>query len=147
MKQIKFEIKSNNDVWSLIDRNYNTFLIDKFNPHDIVEWWKTDLKTHNGFLLENLNVRMLECDVQTDLDGLKKILDLNTQQLRIYQFDKAIPDTLEFQHLADESKFQILKQNGLKHFYFLDFEILSIASFDEEFILKTKDNPITELRI
>lgn len=86
-------------------------------PNEVIEWWKTDLKTQSGTEFKNLSVRQMEVDVQTDLNGLKKILELNTRQLRIYQFDKPISDTLEIDRLLENNRKQILKQNRLKYFF------------------------------
>lgn len=86
-------------------------------PNEVIEWWKTDLKTQSGTEFKNLSVRQMEMDVQTDLNGLKKILELNTRQLRIYQFDKPISDTLEIDRLPENNRKQILKQNRLKYFF------------------------------
>ena len=89
----------------------------------------------------------MEMDVQTDLNGLKKILELNTNQLRIYQFEKPVSDTLEIKRLPEKYRNQILKQNGLKHFFFVDFEFITIGSFDSEFIAEIELNPKFEKRI
>ena len=89
----------------------------------------------------------MEMDVQTDLNGLKEILEMNTNHLRIYQFDKPISDTLEIQKLPENNRNLILKQNGLKHFFFVDFEFITISSFESEFINGIKLNPKFEKRI
>lgn len=113
----------------------------------MVEWWKMDFKMENGFELKNLSVRQMEMDVQTDLSGLKKILELNTGQFRIYQFDKPISDTLEIERLPENKHIQILRQNGLKHFFFIDFEMVTIGSFDPEFIWQIETQSKFEKRI
>jgi len=41
-------------------------------PNEVIEWWKTDLKTQSGTEFKNLSVQQMEMDVQTDLKGLKK---------------------------------------------------------------------------
>ena len=89
----------------------------------------------------------MEFDIQTDLSELKNILELNTNQLRIYQFDKPISDTLEIERLPEKSLNQILKQNGLRHYFFIDFEIITIGSFETDFIKSIKTNPTFESRI
>ncbi|QXP71911.1 hypothetical protein H0I29_07510 [Polaribacter sp. R2A056_3_33] len=86
-------------------------------PNEVIEWWKTDLKTQSGTEFKNLSARQMEMDVQADLNGLKKILELNTRQLRIYQLDKPISDTLEIDRLPENNRKQILKQNRLKYFF------------------------------
>ncbi len=136
MNELIFEINSNEEIWDLFDKKLDSIFIHKFVPNEVIEWWKTDLKTQNGFEFKNLLVRQIEMDVQTDLNGLKKILELNTRQLRVYQFEKPIADTLEIERLPENNRYQILKQNGLKHFFFVNFELITIESFESEFIEK-----------
>lgn len=147
MNELTFEINSNEEIWELFDKNLNSIFIHKFVPNEVIEWWKTDLKTQNGIEFKNLSVRQMEMDVQTDLNGLKKILELNTNQLRIYQFEKPISGTLEIERLPKKNRNQILKQNGLKHFFFVDFEFITIGSFESEFISEIELNPKFDKRI
>lgn len=147
MEEITFEIESNNEIWELIDKEFNSIFIHKFNPNQAIEWWKTDLKTKGGQILENISVRQMELDVQTDLSGLKQIIEMNTHYLSIYQFEKKVSDTLQLERLPEKSKEQILKQNGLKHIFWINFEFLIVRSFDTEFINSIKNNPRFEKRI
>jgi|SRR5690554_1183016 len=147
MNELTFEINSNEEIWELFDKELNSIFIHKFVPNEVIKWWKTDLKTQSGIEFKNLSVRQMEMDVQTDLNGLKKILKLNTNQLRIYQFDKPISDTLEIENLPKSNRNLILKQNGLKHCFFVDFEFMTIGSFESEFIKRIESNPKFEKRI
>ena len=147
MQELTFEIESSEEIWELFDKDLDSIFIHRFVPNEAIEWWKTDLKTQNGTEFKNLSVRQVEMDVQTDLNGLKKILDLNTRKLRIYQFEKPISDTLEIQRLPEKNRNLILKQNGLKHFFFVDFEFITIGSFAPEFINGIEQNPKFEKRI
>ncbi len=147
MKELKFKIESNQEIWELFDKDLDSIFIHKFVPNEVTEWWKTDLKTQSGTEFKNLFVRQMEMDVQTDLNGLKKILELNTRQLRIYQFDKPISDTLEIGRLPEKNRNLILKQNGLKHFFFVNFEFITIGSFESEFISRIELNPKFEKQI
>lgn len=147
MQELTFEIESNEEIWELFDRNLDSILIHKFVPNEVIKWWNTDLKTQNGTEFKNLSVRLMEMDVQTDLTGLKKILELNTRQLRIYQFGKPISGTLEIEKLPEKNRNLILKQNGLKHYFFLNFELITIGSFESEFINGIEVNPKFEKRI
>ena len=147
MQELTFEIESNEEIWELFDKDLNSIFIHKFVPNEVIEWWKTDIKTQNGTEFKNISVRQMEMDVQTDLSGLKKILELNTRQLRIYQFEKPISDTLEIERLPEKNRNMILKQNGLKHFFFVDFEFITIGSFESEFINGIELNPKFETRI
>lgn len=147
MQELTFEIESNEEIWGLFDKDLDSIFIHKFVPNEVIEWWNTDLKTQNGTEFKNLSVRQMEMDVQTDLNGLKKILELNTNQLRIYQFEKPISDTLEIERLPESNRNLILKQNGLKHFFFINFEFITIGSFVSEFMRGIESNPKFEKRI
>ncbi|WP_425077838.1 hypothetical protein [Psychroserpens sp. S379A] len=147
MNELTFHINSNEEIWELFDKELNTIFIHKFVPNEIIEWWKTDLKTQSGTEFKNMSVRQMEMDIQTDLNGLKKILELNTKQLRIYQFNKPISDTLEIDRLPKNNRKQILMQNGLKHYFFVNFEFITIGSFESEFISGIGSNPKFEKRI
>jgi len=146
MNYLYLEIDSNEDVWEFIDQEVSHVLLDQFWPNEAVEWWKTSFNTKHGTELADLTVRQMAMDIQTDLVGLKKVLDLNTQQLRIYQFDKPVSDTLVIDNLPEGNKNQILKENGLRHLFFLDFEVLTIGSFDTTFLNEIKTNPKFELQ-
>lgn len=147
MKEITFKIDSNEDIWELFDKNLNFIFIHKFVPNEVIDWWKTDLKTENGIIFNNLSVRQMTMDVQTDLMGLRKLIELNTKQLRVYQFVRPIPGTLEIERLPRISRNQILKQNGLKHMFFINFEFITISSFEMEFINKIESYPKYKNRI
>jgi hypothetical protein len=141
MRDLCFEINSNEELWSLIDKNLEYIFIHKFKPNQRIAWWKTSLKMNNLELFEDLQVRNMEFDIQTDLNGLKRIIDLNSTQLRIYQFEKPIPDTLVLEYLPENNRDKILRQNGLKHFFFCDFEFLTIGSVDDQFLIDIENNP------
>ena len=147
MNELTIEINSNEEIWTLFDKNVDSIFIHRFIPNETLEWWQTDFNTGSGKKFKNLSVRSMEMDVQTDLNGLKKILAMNTRQLRIYQFEKPVPDTLSFESLPENNRNQILKQNGLKHFFFLNFEYITVASFDAAFLTNIESNPTFEKRI
>lgn len=143
MKEITIEIESKNELWSIFDKTYDYILVHKFNPHEIIEWWKSDIKVNQDFNLKNVSVRNMKFDLQTDLKGLKQILKFQTRQECIYQFDRPVPDTLCIEMLPDESIDRILKQNGLKHKYVTDYEFVTVYSFDEKFIKSIIENKKT----
>ena len=147
MKELTFEIETNQEIWELIDKRFSHVFIHRFNPHEVLQWWKTDLKISNGVELKGIAVRDMNCDLQTDLNGLKQIFDLNTRQLRVYQFEKPVPGTLVLEHLPEKSREQILRQNGMKHFFWIDFEFISISSFDLEYLKSIEENPKFSERI
>ena len=45
MKELILQINSNKEIWELLGKNLNSILIHKFVPNEVIEWWKTDLKT------------------------------------------------------------------------------------------------------
>jgi len=138
MHQLTFKVNSNEEIWELFDKKLNAIFIHKFMPNEAIEWWETNLKTRSETELKGLSVRQMEMDIQTDLNGLKKILELNTRFLRVYQFEKPIPGSLTIERLPEKNREHILKQNGLKHFFFINFEFLTVESFDSEFIRAIK---------
>jgi len=140
MKEITIELKSENELWSLFDKRYDYILIHKFNPNEAILWWKSDIRVNENFEIKDTYVRNMQFDIQTDLTGLEKVLQLKTRQLRIYQFDRPVPDTLCIETLPDESINKILKSNGLKHKYWIDFEFVTVCSFDERFIETINEN-------
>lgn len=147
MKEITFEINSNEELWSLIDQDFNHILIHKFMPNEAIEWWKTTIKLKNNDTYENLQVRNMQFDILTDLKGLKRVLDLNTLHLSIYQFNKPIANTLAIEYLPAQNLEKILLQNGLMHQYNCDYEFLTISSSSEKFIKDIENNPLFKQRI
>jgi len=147
MEEITIKTESNKEIWELIDKKIGFIFLHKFNPNQAISWWKTDLKLKHGEILQNITVRQMEFDLQTDLPGLKKLIDLNTQHLSVYQFEKPISDTLVLERLPENSKEQILRQNGLNHIFWIDFEFLTIRSFDKDFINSIANNPQIKKRI
>ena len=84
----------------------------------------------------------MQFDLQTDIEGTTRILELPVYQLRIYQFVRKVPDTLILDYLPEASREKILQSNGLKHFFWTDFEFLTIKSFEPEFIQAIAENPM-----
>ncbi|WP_291724701.1 hypothetical protein [Bernardetia sp.] len=140
MREITIEIDSNEEIWRYIDEKLNHIYISNFRPKSSFSWWKTDLKISESQTFENISVRNMSLDLQVDLTTLRKLIELNTQSLIIYQFDKPIPDTLLVAELMEQSKENILFQNGLKHSFFINFEFLTVKSFDENFIEDLQKN-------
>lgn len=134
MYELTLEMMDNDEFINTVDSTAAYFYIHRFSPNQVIEWWKTDLKCKGGEVFEHLEVRQMEMDVRTDAEGLKKIIDLNTHQLSIYQFEKPIPDTLVLDYLPEDKRDLILKQNGLKHIYYVNFETLTIRSWEKEFL-------------
>jgi len=131
---ITVEIESQEELLGLFDETQEHVFIHQFNPNQVLEWWKSSIRTKNGVELENISVRNMKFDLQIPFSELKRILELNTRQLRIYQFEKCVPDTLDLNHLPEHSRTEILRSNGLKHFFWIDFEFVTVSSFDEGFI-------------
>ena len=134
MESITFEIDSNSELKELFDSSVPHIFIHKFTPNETLQWWETNIQTQQNQTFKNLQVRGMEFDIQTNLDHLNKIIDLNTQQLRIYQFDKPIPDTLDLDRLPENDRLKILEKNGLQHLFWVDFERLFIYSNQKEFL-------------
>jgi hypothetical protein len=147
MLEITLQIESDQEILKLFDKNFNTFFIHKFNPNESIEWWKTTFKIKSGEVLNDISVRGMELDIQTDWQGLKQILALNARFQSIYQFDKPVPNTLVFDYLPEDQRNVILKQNGLKHYFIIEYEFITIGSFDIAFIESIEKNPLFQNQI
>jgi len=132
MKETTIELQSSEHLWELLDKKIDAIFIRKFNPNEALAWWKTDIVVQ-GTLLKNISVRQMEFDINTNLEGLKTLLALNTYNMAIYQFEKAVPDTLNIDG-PEPGRLKILRQNGLHHIFFVNYEFVTISSFDEDFI-------------
>jgi hypothetical protein len=146
MDVIVMEIDSNEELFQLIDKRFDHIFIHKFNPHGVFEWSTANLKIGN-LDIKGASVRHMQFDVQTNIEGLRKFTKLNTNYLSVYQFEKAVADTLVLENLHENSKEKILFHNGLKHIFSIDFEVLTIESNDENFINSIRNNPIFSVRI
>ena len=139
MFQITLILDSDDTFLKVIDKNYNYFFANQFNPNSTTEWFSGDLKTLKGSL-DDLEFRNMTFDVRTDLRGVKKLLNFNPYSIKLYQFNKPLSGSLVIESLHEASKTNILKQNGLKHTYSLSYEFLTISSFDENFIKLIAEN-------
>ncbi|MGD1842852.1 MAG: hypothetical protein ACFB0B_18425 [Thermonemataceae bacterium] len=141
MHSITFEIQNSIEIMELFDKTLEVYFIHKLMLRPTLEWFSLDLKIDDGFALEKANVRSLAFDLQTDLEGIKKIIALPIHQLRIYQFDRKVPDTLMIENLPEASREEVLKENGLKHFFWINFEFITIASFYSDFLETIEHHP------
>ncbi len=91
-------------------------------------------------VLKDLSVRKMTMDIHTDLEGLKRIISLKNDKLMIYQFDRPISELPEFGQLPDNSALQNLRQKGLKHYFYIDPEFVTLGSYDPDFIHRIKEN-------
>ena len=146
MKHLTLQIDSNEELQDIIGRTSGYFLVHQFMPQQALHWENADIKI-NGLTLHNAAVRSLQFDLKTDLAGVLEIIKLNTLNLSIYQFDKPVPDTLVIEYLPEQAREAILKQNGLQHIFYCDFEFLKINSFDEAFLNTINNHPVYSERI
>lgn len=140
MHHIRLEIESNGQLSGIIGKVQGYFLVPNFTPHEAIGWAKADISI-NGFALANADVRNLAVDLQTDRDGLERVLNHSTQQFIIYCFSKPVPDTLVIGHLPEQGRDNILKQNGLLHIFDVSFEFLTISTYDEGFLKEIQQHP------
>ncbi|MFO0435836.1 MAG: hypothetical protein ACK5ZT_11390 [Sphingobacteriaceae bacterium] len=80
-------------------------------------------------------------DILTNVAGLKQILDVESNFLDIYQFTKPLADSLTIEALPKDNAINILKQNGLQHIITVDFEFITVKSFNKDFINSIRNNP------
>lgn len=140
MHSIRFTINSIHEIWKLIDKKVEHILISNFQPHGVIEWWESTIKVNSKLTLENLSVRNMQFDIQTNLLGLQQIMEHEWNFLDIYQFNKPVSNTLSINNLPEDHLEQILINNGLQHLFQIDFESIVISSIDEEFIRKIAEN-------
>lgn len=135
MEKVVLSDIDNEALWEkIIDKQFEHILIHQFNPNYTIDWWQTSIKINDALELNNISVRQMQFDLTTDLATLKKIIDLNTHYLSVYQFANPVPGTLILEQLPEHSKEAILKQNGLQHIIHISFEFISIESFNNEYL-------------
>ena len=137
----------NSELWQIIDKKAEHILIHQFNPHQTIEWWSTSIQIKEDFELKNVSVRQMTFDLLTNLDGLKKILDLNSLYLNIYQFNRPISGTLLIYDLPEKSKDSILKQNGLEYIIENNLEDTIVYSFNIDFLNNLRQNPLIKDKV
>lgn len=143
MQQLSFRDLDHGGIWEyLVDKRYPHILLHRFNPHYAVEWWHTSLQLPDGRTLPDVQVRQMEMDVLTGLDSLKKVLELNTHYLYVYQFDRPLPGNLVPDQLPAGTSEKILGQNGLHHTISIHFETVTISSFDQQYLLDLSAHPV-----
>lgn len=140
MESIRFTLNSNTDILDIIDKTAEHILIHNFQPHNIIEWWESTIKLNPKTTLENISVRNMQFDVQTDISTLVKILELNSNFLDVYQFNNPISDTLLIDNLPSNNAETILIQNGLQHIINIHFESITISSINPDFIKGIAEN-------
>lgn len=141
MESIRFTFDSNADIWDILDKTTEHVLIHNFQPHDMIEWWESSIKLNSKTTLEKIKVRNMQFDIQTDISEVEKILELNTNFLNIYQFNKPVSNTLRIESLPDNNTETILIQNGLQHIIKIYFESITISSVNTDFIKGIAENP------
>ncbi|SNS41294.1 hypothetical protein SAMN05421640_0038 [Ekhidna lutea] len=121
---------SNDEIWELIDKEYQWVLIPNFNPHEVVEWVSGTVTIDNSEIVTNHKVRMISFDILLEINDLKKVINLNTRNISIFQFDREVSDTLVIDHLPDSRINEILFENGLKYIYNIHYEFMTIQKFE-----------------
>nr|WP_322622913.1 hypothetical protein [uncultured Flavobacterium sp.] len=132
MEQITVNLTSNEHLYEILDKKLDVIYVHTFSPNDNGRWKEANIDL--GIPLKNTYVKEVVLDIKTDLEGLKQLISLNTHQLLIYQFNKSLPDALSINRLPEENRLQILKQNGLQHSFFVNYEFVTVSSFDNDFI-------------
>ncbi|MGQ2984054.1 hypothetical protein [Flavobacterium sp.] len=133
MYNLTLEIGSNKQLLDIIGNSPDYFLLHKHMPQPALRWEKADIHI-NGLVLDNVDIRCLQFDVKTNFQELNRIIRHSIYNISIYQFEKPIADTLVIEYLPENAKEHILRKNGLKHIFSLEYEFLTVSSFDESFI-------------
>jgi len=147
MESIRFTLDSNLEIWEFIDKKVDHLLIHDFHAHNILEWWKSTVALSPEKTVENIKVRNMRFDIQTNISGLRQILEHGSNFIDIYQFDKPISDTLVIESLPSNNAETILKQNGLQHIISVDFESITVRSVNPNFIKSIIEHPLFADRI
>jgi hypothetical protein len=147
MESISFTLDANKEIWEFLDKTVDHVLVHNFHADNYVKWWTSTIKINQQITLDNMQVRNMRFDIQTNVIGLKQILDIESNFLDIYQFTKPIADTLTLDTLPKENAINILKQNGLQHIISVEFELITVKSFSSDFINSIRDNPLFSDRI
>ncbi|MFO0355949.1 MAG: hypothetical protein ACK50A_03270 [Sphingobacteriaceae bacterium] len=141
MDSITFTLDSNKEIWEFLDKTVDHVLVHHFHAHNYIEWWTSTIKINPEITLDNVKVRNMTFDILTNVAGLKQILDVESNFLDIYQFTKPLADSLTIEALPKDNAINILKQNGLQHIITVDFEFITVKSFNKDFINSIRNNP------
>ncbi len=147
MESIRFTLDTNLEIWEFIDKTTDHVLIHNFHAHNILEWRESTIKLSPTATLENVKVRNMQFDIQTNIYGLRQILEQGSNFLDIYQFNKPIADTLVIDTLPSNNAETILIQNGLQHIISVDFESITVSSLSSDFIKSIAENSMFSDRI
>jgi len=140
MEEIQIVLRTEEELWELFDKTLDHIMLDRLYPYARQDWQKGSLKMGNGVNLEDVEFRYLSCDLRTNLKGLKSILKLPVYGLRVFQSSKPWPSSLILNRLNEGSVDKVLAMNGVRHFFALSYEFVTIRSFDPEFIARIKHN-------
>ncbi|MDO8998460.1 MAG: hypothetical protein Q7W45_01755 [Bacteroidota bacterium] len=147
MDSISFTLDANKEIWEFLDKTVDHVLVHNFHADNSVKWWTSTIKISPQITLDNVQVRSMQFDIQTNVVGLKQILDIESNFLDIYQFNKPIADSLTIDALPKDNAINILKKNGLQHIICVEFELITVKSFSSDFINSIRDNPLFVDRI
>ena len=132
---------------NIVDKCCSNILLHNFNPHESIKWLSTSININKDILLENVLVRNMCFDLQIDIYALKKILSIDRLYLNIYQFNRPIPNTLLIDHLPENNREKILRQNGLEHIIWIELEDTIVMSYNADFLKKIRENKTISDRI
>jgi hypothetical protein len=147
MESIRFRLDTNLEIWEFIDKTIDHILIHNFQAYNILEWWESTIKLSPTTTLENIKVRNMQFDIQTNISGLRQILEHESNFLDIYQFNKPVSDTLVIGTLPSNNAETILMQNGLQHIISVNFESITVSSVRPDFIKSIAENSVFADRI
>ena len=147
MQEIIFQDLDRSHIWEeLIDKQYNYNLVHRFNPDYAVEWWNGSMQLQN-IELANVQVRQMQVDLQVDLSVLKQLIFLNTHYLFIYQFSKPVPGSLLLENIPVSARDNILRQNEMRLSIEIQMDIVTVSSFDTEYIDRLKSGKFAAAQI
>lgn len=132
MASIKLKDLTNEQILEMVDNSAPYVLLPNFMPISEQTWWTTDVPLRKE-KLSKVEVRDMVLDLLTDISTLKKILnEVSFNQLLIYQFTKKPPANLKPEYLSDQSRENILIQNGMINRIWINYEFVEFSSVKHE---------------
>ncbi|MBX7170595.1 MAG: hypothetical protein K1X72_06525 [Pyrinomonadaceae bacterium] len=129
----------------ILDEQIPFVFLMNHRPNRYLQWYETNVQLRKDGESFSVEARTMTLDLQMPTKRFLELLsEFADSGLRLMQFERKLPDTLEPQYLKDGSKYKILRQNGL----YLDFylpharEYASVITPHREVLERIKNNPI-----
>ena len=129
----------------ILDENIPFVFLENHMSNSYLEWNKSNVQLRKNGEFFNIEARRTRLDLQMPTKQFLSLLpEFAEFGIDLMQLERKMPNTLLPQYLKDESRYKILKNNGL----YLDFhlphagEYASVITPYKEVLEKIKTNPI-----